>query len=104
MSMEAIRKVTQVEEKSRADKAEAEARVRKALSDAEREGEAQLQKARNAAAEQGRVLLREAEERAAGKAAEIAAQAQRESEQLRAAAKRRLDEAADYIVGRVVKS
>lgn len=104
MSMEAIRKVTEVEEKSRADKAEAEARVKKALSDAEREGEAQLQKARAAAAEQGKAMLKEAEERAAVKAAEIAAEAEKESDKLRAAAKRRLDEAADYIVGRVVKS
>lgn len=89
--MEAIRKVTEIEEKGRAEKAEAEARVKKALADAEREGEALLRKARGDAAERNKTLLRQA------------ADAEKESNQLRAAAKGRLDEAADYIVGRVVK-
>ncbi len=102
--MEAIRKVTEIEEKGRAEKAEAEARVKKALADAEREGEALLRKARGDAAERNKTLLRQAEERAASAAAKIAADAEKESNQLRAAAKGRLDEAADYIVGRVVKS
>ena len=53
MTMDAIRKVTEIEEKGRAEKAEAEARVKQALSEAEREGAAQLQKARRDAAEKG---------------------------------------------------
>ena len=104
MSMEAIRKVTEIEEQSRAEKAEAEARVKKALTEAEREGSAQLQKARREAAEKGKELLRLAEERAAKAAADTARHAASESAALRREAKRRLDQAAEMIVGRVVKS
>ena len=101
--MEAIRKVTDVEEKTRAERAAAEARVKKALADAGREGETLLRKARGDADAMAKELLRNAEERAAAAAVDIAAEAERESDALRAAAKGRLDEAADYIVGRVVK-
>lgn len=104
MTLEAIRTITELEEKSRMEKTEAEARVKKALAEVEREGAAQMQKTRDNAAEKGRELLRQAEERAAESAAEIAAQAERESQTLRAAAEKRLDEAAEFIVGRVVKS
>ncbi|MCR5826215.1 MAG: hypothetical protein K6G54_06595 [Oscillospiraceae bacterium] len=104
MTMEAIERVTQLEQKTRADKAEAEARVRHALAEAEREGEALLQKTRSDAAEKGKALLRQAEARAAQTAAEIAGNAERECDALREKAGARLDEAAEYIVGRVVKS
>ena len=104
MTMEAIEKVVAVEEKSRADKAEAEARVKQALAEAEHEGQAQLQKARREAAENGRELLKRAEERAAQTAEEIAERARGESDALRTAAKSRMEEAAEMIVGRVVKS
>ncbi len=73
MTLEAIEKVTEIERKARADKAEAESRVRRALAEAEREGEAQLQKARGDAAEQGKELLRQAESRAAEAAARLSA-------------------------------
>ena len=56
------------------------------------------------AAEAGKQLLREAEERAAEAAVEIAKDAGRESDQLRGKARSRMDEAAKFIVGRVVKS
>lgn len=102
MTMEAIEQVTQVEQKARADRAEAEARIKRALDAAEREGAERLQKARLEAAEQGKELLRQAEARAAKAAAEISRNAERDSGALRAAAKARLDEAAKYIVGRVV--
>ena len=104
MAMESIRKVVAVEEKGRADKAEAEARVKRALAEAEHEGQAQLQKARRDAAENGRELLKRAEERAATAAEEIAERARSESDALRDAAKGRMEQAAEMIVGRVVKS
>ena len=104
MTMEAIQKVAEIEEKSRADKAEAEARVKQGLAGAEREGHLLLEKARKAAADSGKELLKAAEERAAAAAAEIAKRAEGESSALRSAAKGRLDEAAELIVGRVVKS
>ena len=102
--MDDIRKVTELEEKGRADKADAEARIRQALAEAEREGNARLLQTRRDAAEEGKQLLREAEERAAEAAAEIAKTAEGESGQLRARARSRMDEAAKFIVGRVVKS
>lgn len=104
MTMDDIRKVTELEEKGRADKADAEARIRQALAEAEREGNARLLETRKEAAEAGKQLLREAEERAAEAAVEIAKDAERESEQLRGKARSRMDEAAEFIVGRVVKS
>lgn len=104
MTLEAIRTIAELEEKNRTDKAEAEARIKRALAEVDREGEAQLQKTRENAAEKGKALLRKAEARAADAAAEISAQAERESQILRAAAEKHLDEAAEFIVGRVVKS
>ena len=82
--------------------AAAEAEARKIVADAEREGLALLQQARTAAAENGRKLLREAEERAAEKAAEISRTAEAESAALQKAAGEHLEEAAEFIVGRVV--
>ena len=104
MTMEAIQKVTEIENKGRAEKADAESRVKQALSEAEREGASQLQKARKEAADRGKEMLRQAEARAAVAAAEIAKDAEGESARLRAEAKDRLDKAAEFIVGRVVKS
>ena len=102
MSLEAIEKVTQIEQQSQERKAAAEAEARKIVADAEREGLALLQQARAAAAENGRKLLREAEERADEKAAEISRAAEAESAALQNAAGKHLDEAAEFIVGRVV--
>ncbi|MBE6909337.1 MAG: hypothetical protein E7474_07165 [Ruminococcaceae bacterium] len=104
MTMEAIEQITELENRSRAEKADAEARVKQALSEAEREGQAQLQKARHEASDHGKELLRQAEERAAKAAEEIAKRAEAESDALRKAARGRLDEAAEMIVGRVVNS
>lgn len=103
MSLEAIEKVTQIEDQSRERKAAAEVEARQLVADAEREGLALLQQTRADAAEAGRQLLREAEERAAGKAAEISCAAEAESAALRQAADKHLDEAAEFIVGRIVK-
>lgn len=102
--MEAIQKVKELEEKGRAEKAEAESRVKQALSEAEREGEALLQKTRRDGVDKNRELMRQAEERAAAAAAEIAKNAEGDSAKLVARAKSRLDEAAEFIVGKVVKS
>ncbi|MBR3560967.1 MAG: hypothetical protein IKN81_05495 [Oscillospiraceae bacterium] len=104
MTMDDIRKVKEIEEKGRADKADAEARIRQALAEAEREGSARLEQTRKDAAEEGKQLLREAEERAAAAAVQIAEDAKGEGDALRDKAHSRMDDAAKYIVGRVVKS
>ena len=87
MSLEAIEKVTQVESEVRERRAAAEAEAKQLVADAEKEGQALLQRRRSEAAEAGRELLRQAEERA----------------KLREAAEKRLEAAAEFIVGRVVK-
>ena len=103
MSLEAIERVTQVEQNSQERKTAAEEEARQIVADAERQGLALLQQVRADATEDGRKLLRKAEERAAEKAAEIGRAAESESAALREAAGRNLEEAAEFIVGRVVK-
>ena len=102
MSLEAIERVTQVEQNSQERKTAAEAEARQIVADAERQGLALLQQVRADATEDGRKLLRKAEERAAEKAAEIGRAAESESAALREAAGRNLEEAVEFIVGRVV--
>ena len=70
MSLEAIERVTQVEQNSQERKTAAEAEARQIVADAERQGLALLQQVRADATEDGRKLLRKAEERAAEKAAD----------------------------------
>ena len=103
MSLEAIEKVTQVEKETRERRAAAEAEAKQIVDDAEKEGQALLQRTRSEAAEAGRQLLRQAEERAAGQAAKTAQSAEADAAALRQAAGKRLEEAAEFIVGRVVK-
>ena len=67
-------------------------------------GKAALAQARADAEAQVKELLRQAEDRAAGHAAEVMAQAEQACAALRKRAEERLDQAADTIVGRVVKT
>lgn len=102
MSLEAIRKVTEVEKQMLEHKNAAEAEVRQMVSDAENSGIRLLQQVREEAVEQGRTCLKEAESRAEAKAAEIQKLVLAESDELRRAAEKHLDEAVEFIVGRVV--
>ena len=102
MSLEAIKSVMQSESLIQERKAAAEAEARQLVANAEREGLALLQKVRADAAENGRELLKRAEEKAAQQAAKIAESAEAESTALKAAAEKRLDEAAELNGGRVV--
>ena len=103
MSLEAIEKVTQVESEARERRAAAGAEAKQLIADAEKEGQALLQRTRTAGAEAGRELLRQAEERAAAAAAKTAQAAEADAAKLREAAGKRLEAAAEFIVGRVVK-
>ena len=103
MSLEAIEKVAQVERETRERKAAAEAEARQIVSDAERDGLALLQRTRANAAEEGKTLLRQAEEKAASRAAETGRAAEAAAAGLQKTAKSHLEEAAEFIVGRVVK-
>ena len=103
MSLEAIRKVTEVEKLMLERKAAAEAEARQILSDAENRGIRLLQQVRDESAEEGNACLKEAESQAEAKAAEIQKRVLEESDALRKAAEKHLDEAVEFIVGRVVK-
>ena len=102
MSLEAIQKVTEVERRMLEQKAAAEVQARQIVSDAEARGILLLQKVRDESSEQAKIELKAAEERAAGKAAEIQSAVLEESAALRQAAEEHLDEAAEFIIGRVV--
>lgn len=102
MSLEAIQKVTEIERQMQERKLAADAEARQMVAEAEKIGILHLQKVRDEAAEQGTALLKEAEKRAEEKAAEIQKQVTQESEALRQLAEMHLEEAAEFIVGRVV--
>lgn len=102
MSLEAIEKVTQIEEKNAERKAAAETEAKQLLANAEREGLALLQRVRQDAAQNAKSLLAEAEAKAAERSAAITRTAEAEGDALRQAAGAHLNEAAEFIVGRVV--
>ena len=102
MSLEVIEKVTQVEDQARERKAAADAEAKQIVADAEREGLALLQRVRAEAADSGGALLKQAEARAAERSAGIAAEAEAEADALRKKAGAHMEEAAEFIVGRVV--
>ena len=102
MSLEAIEKVTQAETRNQERKTAAEAEARQIVVNAERDGLALLQQVRTEAAESGKQLMRQAEETAARRGEEIARDAEAACAALRETAGKYLDEAAEFIVGRVV--
>ena len=102
MSLEAIKQVTQAEDEHRARKAEAQAEAKRLV--AERAGRARLEEARAQAEAQVRDLLKEAEERAAKHTEQVLEQTRSSCGALRAEAQKKLDQAAQSIVRRVVNS
>ena len=103
MSLEVIEKVTRSEAQAQERKAAAEAEAKQIVANAQRDGRVLLEKVRSDAAESGRNLLKQAEQTAAEQTAQIAKDAEAESKALQAAAQAHLEEAAEFIVGRVVK-
>ena len=103
MSLEAIEKITAVEQSVKERRAAAETDARQMIADAERAGLALLERVRADAAAEGTDLLRKAEETAAARAAEIGRSAEAECSTMMELASQHLDEAAEFIVGRVVK-
>jgi len=102
MSLEAIEKVTQAENRNQERKAAAEAEARQIVADAERDGLALLQQVRIDAVESGKQRMHQAEENAVRRAEEIARQSEAACVSLRETAEKYLDEAAEFIVRRVV--
>lgn len=104
MSLEAIERITKLEETLRAEKADAQTQCRAMKEAALRAGEAHLVEVRRAAAQQEKELLAQAEQRAAEKGEEIARTARAQSEELRRQAEANLSKAVELIVERVVRS
>ncbi|MBQ9493808.1 MAG: hypothetical protein IJR54_08770 [Oscillibacter sp.] len=102
MSLEAIQKVADAEQEGQRRIAEAQTEARQLVADAEKNGEALILEVRAGAAEEHKKLMRQAEDRAAVRAKEIDRSARAEGEALRETAKAHLNEAADYIVRKVV--
>ena len=103
MAFEAIQKVTQTEESSRSQKAEAAAQAKKIVSDAQRAGKALVVQARAEAEEKVKAMMAQAEELAAQQSRQVLEGNAVACEALKQEARGRLDRAADLIVGRVGK-
>lgn len=102
MSLEAVQKVAEVEQKNKERRTAAEAEAKRLISEAERSGQALLKQTRTQEAEEAKVLLQQAEDRAKARSAEILKSAEAEGDALRNTAAAHLTEAAALIVGKVV--
>ena len=102
MSLEAVQRVTEAEEKARARRAEAAEACRKLVADAEAAGQARLDQARREAEAQAAKALADAEAAAATDAQAVEQETQKACDTLRQAAAGRLDDAAALIIRRVV--
>lgn len=103
MSLQAIEQVTQAEEENKVRRSDAETEAKKVVADAQKAGESLLQEMRSRAAEERKTLLAAAEASAGARAAEIRKSAEQEGDDLKKSAQSRMEEAADWIVGKVVE-
>ncbi|MCD7918400.1 MAG: putative porin [Clostridiales bacterium] len=104
MSLEAVKQVTEAEERAKARKAEAQQEAKKLASDAEKAGQATVQQARQAAGDAVAELMAQAEQWAGVRTNQIIRETEGACDQLRAQAQQRLEQAASLIVERVVNA
>ncbi|MCD8368711.1 MAG: hypothetical protein LUC48_11985 [Clostridiales bacterium] len=104
MSLEAVKQVTEAEERAKARKAEAQQEAKKLAADAEKAGQATVQRARQAAGDAVAELMTQAEQWAGVRTDQIIREAEGACDQLRAQAQQRLEQAASLIVERVVNA
>lgn len=102
MSMDALKAVTDSEEQARAKKAQAEVQAKALVEKARKTGEAHLEEARRKAQAEVRDKLAQAEAHGEETTRQVLAQYAQDCETLKAQAGRRLAEAADLIMGKVV--
>lgn len=102
MSFQDIQKVTQIEQETRAQKAEAQAQARQIVADAHKAGRGAVEAARSQAEARVRELMAQAEELAARQSDETMQANDAACRAMRQQAETRLDEAAELIVRRVV--
>ena len=101
MALEIIEKIIEEENKASAAKADAVAKARELVENAEADGKAALEAMRQEQAARGREMLQSAEAEAARRSDEIMKTAQEESKSLQRPADL-LDKAADYVVERIL--
>ena len=102
-ALEAIQTVTQAEAKAKAGREAAAAQAKQKLADAQREAKQTVERARQQAREEVRQMMAEAEAKAAQLTQEELARAAADCETLKRNARERLEEAAQFIVVRVVE-
>ncbi len=102
MSLEAIKKITDIEQSYMNKKQEAQTAAHKLVSNAEQDGKNQLERARLQAEAEARVLLDEAEAEAEVRARAMIKESEAQCEKLRSEAEQRLKMVADIIVERIV--
>ena len=102
MSLEAVQKVTETEQKARARRAEAVEQAKRLTAEAERAGQARLSQARAEAEAQVKAMFAQAEEAAAADAEAVMEETRRSCDGLRREAEGRLEDAAALIIRRVV--
>lgn len=102
VAVEAIEKVTQVEQEEKRRKEAAAAENKQRLQNAQRDAQRLLEQARAQAEAENRQVLAKAEAEAAQEAQQLMAQAGQACEEMKENARRRLDQAAQLIVEKVV--
>lgn len=102
MSLEAVQKVTEYEQRAMQEKTEAAETAKKLIFDAEKAGRARLDAARAEAEAEVKILVSQAEARAEAHAKAVMEETQRTCDTLRHAAEEHLADAAALIIGKVV--
>lgn len=102
MSLEAMKTINEAEEKARQMKAEAVAAAKKAVANAENAGLEAARAAKSRAQAESAHLLKSVEQKAEEEAQELAMNTENKKAAMRAHAESRMDEAASFIVGRIV--
>ena len=101
MSLDAIQKVTEIEQNSRNRKADATAEAKRIVAEADRMGRQTVAQERAAAEEKVKAMMAEAENRAGERAKEAQAANAEACAALKERARPQLDRAADLIVEKV---
>ena len=104
MALEAIQKVTETEQANRTKKAEALAEAKRIVAEAERAGKQLVAQARAQAEEQVKGMMAQAEAQAAQDSSRVLEENDAACQTLKENARKRLEAAADLIVGRVGKN
>lgn len=103
MSLDALKQVTESEERAKAAQTAAQAKAKILVETAQREGEARLDSALRQAQDQVKELLTEAETHGRETTKSALAQYEKDCEELKAQAGKKLAQAARLIVGKVVR-